>query len=132
MIAAQVFYDWSGGMESSAMLVVERDRIRGENNCKFAAHARADIPYLLDLLDKKDETIKQLREAEWIVTALRAPRDQQFVIVHGGIAQYRGGRFYTGMDEPAFMRPIHWEVTHWKPVYNSPPPALTPKEEENA
>ena len=48
--------------------------------------------------------------------AEREPDEGQIVGVDGGIAQYRNGVFYTGMEEPKFTRPIQWEVKWWKPA----------------
>jgi len=46
----------------------------------------------------------------------QAPAENQIVVVAGGIAQYRGGVFYTGMEDPRFTRPIQWKVTQWMPL----------------
>ena len=52
------------------------------------------------------------------------PDDGQIVIVAGGIAQYRDGVFYTGMEEPMYQRPIEWSVTWWEPLrYQTSAPA---------
>jgi hypothetical protein len=39
-----------------------------------------------------------------------------------------GGQWFTGMEEPAFERPIQWEVKWWAPIpqQNEPPSAFTP------
>lgn len=47
------------------------------------------------------------------------PVEGQFVIVEGGIAQYRDGVFYTGMEEPRYTRPIQWAVAWWLPLAGS-------------
>lgn len=46
------------------------------------------------------------------------------VLVAGGIAMKKtGGQWFTGMAEPAFERPIEWEVKWWSPIpqQNQPP-----------
>ena len=53
---------------------------------------------------------------DWVETADEIPREGQVVIVHGGVAQYRKGSFYTGMEYPQYERKIQWEVTHWMPL----------------
>lgn len=41
------------------------------------------------------------------------------VLVAGGIAMKKeDGRWYTGMEEPAFRRPIQWEVKWWAAIPN--------------
>lgn len=49
----------------------------------------------------------------WRDSDVERPLQDEIVIVHGGIAQYRNGVFYTGMETPQFRRPIQWAVTHW-------------------
>jgi len=44
------------------------------------------------------------------------PREGQIVFVGGGVAQYRDGVFYTGMEDPRYERPIQWNVTWWLPT----------------
>jgi hypothetical protein len=44
------------------------------------------------------------------------PQEGQIVFVHGGVAQYRDGVFYTGMEDPRWERPIQWDVTWWLPT----------------
>jgi hypothetical protein len=44
------------------------------------------------------------------------PKEGQIVFVNGGVAQYRGGRFYSGMDEPRYFRQIEWPVDWWLPI----------------
>ena len=61
-------------------------------------------------------TIDDLKEHEWVAVADRLPKDGQILIVSGGIAQYRGGFWWTGMEEPLFMRMIVWKVTHYMPL----------------
>lgn len=41
------------------------------------------------------------------------PSHGEIVGVHGGVAQYRNGNFYTGMEDPRWERSIQWAVTHW-------------------
>jgi len=64
------------------------------------------------------EQLKRIADAlearsGWISTLDRFPAKHQKVIVPGGMAQYRGGLWYSGMEEPMFQRPIQWEVTRW-------------------
>ncbi len=47
---------------------------------------------------------------------LERPDEGQIVFVHGGVAQYRDGVFYTGMEDPRWMRPIVWDVKWWLPI----------------
>ncbi len=58
----------------------------------------------------------------WIKTSERKPDEYEIVLVPGGIAQYRRGMFFTGMESPQYMRPINWEVTHWIPISELRPP----------
>jgi hypothetical protein len=51
-----------------------------------------------------------------------APQEGQIVIVACGVAQYRGGVFYTGMEAPQWERPIKWDVTWWRPLPVTEPP----------
>lgn len=44
------------------------------------------------------------------------PDEGQIVFVAGGVAQFREGVFYTGMEDPRWMRPIQWEVEWWLPI----------------
>jgi hypothetical protein len=44
----KVFYDWSGGMESSSMLVVERDRIRETGACVRWADTGKHFPEMYE------------------------------------------------------------------------------------
>ena len=46
----------------------------------------------------------------------RAPEEGEIVFVRGGVAQYRGDVFYTGMEDPRYTRPIQWEVDWWMPI----------------
>ena len=55
-------------------------------------------------------------EGSWIAVLSARPAEDQIVFVDGGIAQYRSGVFYTGMEEPRYARPIKWTVTHWMPI----------------
>jgi hypothetical protein len=49
-------------------------------------------------------------------TGAAPPREGQYVFVEGGIAQYRNGVFYTGMEDPRWTRPIQWAVEWWLPT----------------
>ena len=51
---------------------------------------------------------------------MELPREGQIVFVHGGVAEYRNGTFYTGMEDPRFERPIQWRVTWWCPIDSDP------------
>ncbi len=56
---------------------------------------------------------------------MKIPDEGQIVFVCGGVAQYREGIFYTGMEDPRWKRPIQWEVKWWYPVSEDPyPPEL--------
>lgn len=44
------------------------------------------------------------------------PVEGQIVFIHGGVAQYREGVFYSGMEDPRWTRPIQWEVKWWLPL----------------
>lgn len=47
----------------------------------------------------------------------RLPENGVPVIVSGGLAMRKtGGEWFTGMEEPLYMRKIEWEVTHWMPL----------------
>ena len=50
----------------------------------------------------------------WIAVADRLPPPNTTVIVPYGIARLRDGVWYTGMEQPLFMREIKWPVTHWR------------------
>jgi len=60
-----------------------------------------------------------MTESAWNLACVE-PLEGQIVIVHGGIAQYSNGVFYTGMECPQFTRRIKWEVTHWMPLPQPP------------
>ena len=53
------------------------------------------------------------QELRWHDAELDPPVEGQIVLVHGGVAVYRDGVFYTGMEVPQYQRPIQWTVTHW-------------------
>lgn len=44
------------------------------------------------------------------------PKEGQVVFVHGGVAQYRNGTYYSGMEDPRYQRAIQWDVTWWLPL----------------
>lgn len=48
------------------------------------------------------------------------PEEGKAVIVAGGLAKYRRGVWYSGMEEPPFSRPIEWEVEWWMPIPLNP------------
>lgn len=56
----------------------------------------------------------RLRDTQWISVEDELPDYGDVVIVSGGTAQFRDGKWYTGMEEPLFSRPIQWQVTLWK------------------
>lgn len=60
----------------------------------------------------------------WHLTADRKPYNNQVVAVHGGIAMYTDGLFYSGNADPVFRRVIQWEVTHWARIEDITPPAV--------
>lgn len=70
----------------------------------------------------KAEGAQEVLEEQWRDTSVKQPHENEIVLVHGGIAQYRDGKFYTGMETPQFTRPIVWEVKHWLP-FPLPPSA---------
>ena len=51
----------------------------------------------------------------WIKTSERLPKEHTTVLVSGGVAQFIGGVWYTGMEEPLFRRRIMWPVEYWMP-----------------
>ncbi len=59
------------------------------------------------------------RDGSWLAFADSQPFEGQIVFVDGGVAQYRDGAFYTGMEDPRYARKIMWPVTHWMPM-NAP------------
>lgn len=61
----------------------------------------------------------------WIAESDRLPPPNTTVIVPYGVARFRDGTWYTGMEEPLFQREIKWPVTHWQPL---PEPPLIKKE----
>lgn len=56
------------------------------------------------------------KRGEWQMASAQLPADDVTVLVAGGVAQYRSGVWYTGMEEPLFRRPIEWPVTYWMPL----------------
>ena len=66
-------------------------------------------------------------DVEWISVKDRLPDSEMPVIVPGGLAVYRNGTWFTGMEEPLYKRPMQWDVTHWIPLPDKP---QTEKESE--
>ncbi len=61
------------------------------------------------------------KEKKPSAAAMRAaPENGRIVFVHGGVAQYRDGVFYTGMEDPRWARPIQWVVEWWLPIEKDP------------
>lgn len=52
------------------------------------------------------------------------PNEGQVVFVAGGVAQYRGGAFYSGMESPRWERRIQWPVEWWYPISADPAIAI--------
>ncbi len=52
----------------------------------------------------------------WRNTSEQMPAEKLPVLVDGGIAMWRDGVWYTGMEEPWFQRPIEWTVRRWAPI----------------
>ena len=50
---------------------------------------------------------------------MQPPAEGQIVFVEGGVAQYRNGEFFTGMEDPRYGRPIQWEVKWWLPIHGT-------------
>jgi len=50
-------------------------------------------------------------------TAVPTPRENQIVLVEGGVARYHDGVFYTAMEDPWWERPIQWDVEAWLPTH---------------
>ncbi len=71
-----------------------------------------------DIMQYLDEYAEEM--CVWISVEDKLPEEFITVIVPGGIAQYRGKNWYTGMEEPLFFRQIMWEVTYWMPLPNAP------------
>ncbi len=68
-----------------------------------------------------------MRQQKPSAAAMRSvPSNGQIVFVHGGVAQYRDGVFYTGMDDPRWARPIQWAIEWWLPVDKNPRDEFAP------
>src|SRR5271154_5380668 len=80
MSEKQVFYDWSGGMESSAMLVIDRERIRETNAIVRFADTGRQFP---ELYESKAQ-IEQLLDLE-IVTVESTMDFDTFLFERGGM-----------------------------------------------
>ncbi len=65
-------------------------------------------------------------EAPEVATECACPAEGEIVFVQGGVAQYRKGLYYTGMEDPRWERPILWTVTWWYPAYSDPGDKLRP------
>jgi hypothetical protein len=64
-------------------------------------------------LAEKEAEIKRLRDDFCPMSPECAPKGVP-VLVSGGIAMKKtGGQWFTGMEDPAFERPIQWEVKWW-------------------
>lgn len=55
------------------------------------------------------------RELRWRSTFEQYPPDEAIVIVDGGSAQWRDGKWFSGMEKPYYQREIQWEVKRWLP-----------------
>jgi hypothetical protein len=80
-----------------------------------AAILVAMLPYLRE---PKREIVKDTPQSGYqtIPVAAKLPAPNQIVIVAGGVAQYRQGNWWTGMEEPLFQRRIQWKPTWWMPI----------------
>lgn len=58
----------------------------------------------------------------WVSVEERLPEYGVVVLVDGGCAYYDGSRWMSCVCE---VRPIQWEVTHWRPMLRLPPPPKT-------
>lgn len=58
-----------------------------------------------------------VRELRWRSTFEQYPAEGSIVLVAGGTAQWREGKWYSGMEHPYFQRPIQWEVKRWLPLH---------------
>ena len=67
------------------------------------------------LVEIEERLEKEIKKNRWTPVGERLPEEYQYVIVSGGPAQYRGGKWFSGAEQPAYGRKIQWEVTHWKP-----------------
>ncbi len=56
----------------------------------------------------------------WINAHEEPPQEGAVVLVAGGVAQYRDGIWYTGMEEPLYQRPIEWDVKWWMAIPSAP------------
>lgn len=64
---------------------------------------------------------------EWVAVNERMPSDGDVVIVHGGVAKYTDGDWFSLMTGCA--RRIQWRVLWWKPLGNTTPPMESPTHE---
>ncbi len=53
-----------------------------------------------------------------------APKDNSMILVHGGVAHWWKGEWYTLTAEEYPGRPIQWKVAHWMPLPSPPPVEL--------
>ena len=42
------------------------------------------------------------------------PKEWEVVIVNGGPAMYRKGKWYSGAEEPYYRRELQWEVDRYR------------------
>ena len=81
--------------------------------------------------DKSRPKNKRTEPLKWIDSTQQLPATPHVVFVHGGVACYRDGSWWTGMEYPQFTRKIQWHVTHWAelPV---PPKRRLPRKDMGA
>jgi hypothetical protein len=95
------------------------------DNAAFIALSNpANILALLDeneaLTARVEELEEELRLARnWGPQPIEEAPENVAVMVSGGVAVKRDGCWFTGMEEPLFQRPIHWEVKWWQPIRHS-------------
>ncbi|KKL78801.1 hypothetical protein LCGC14_2021280, partial [marine sediment metagenome] len=79
--------------------------------------ARSILLTLADNLEREAKVSHPLvGGTKWRNTSEQMPAEKLPVLVDGGMAMWRDGVWYTGMEEPWFQRPIEWTVRRWAPI----------------